>query len=133
MAGHRFLSPAPFSLSLLSLYKLEMDLPLFLPRLPFSLALLTPIARPLRRAVPLLNSQQRIVVPLPLVAHVLAVVKLVAGPSASARRRRSPWNPVGAPPAQHEDHVVPCLTPNSLSFPCTVETPSSTFIPSHER
>ena len=37
----------------------------------------------------LLNSRQRIVVPLPLVAHVIAVVKLVAGLSASARPCRS--------------------------------------------
>jgi hypothetical protein len=62
------------------------------PKLPFSLALL---ARPLHKATSLINSRQRIVVPLPLVTHVIAVVKLVASPSASARRRRSPWSLAG--------------------------------------
>jgi hypothetical protein len=63
-----------------------------------------------------------------LLAHAIAEVR--------PRHRslpRCPWNPVGAPSAQHEDHVVPCSTPNPLSLPCTVENPSSTFVPVHER
>jgi hypothetical protein len=114
-------SPLP-----LPLYKLDIELSSLPPRALFS--------SPRVHAVTLLT-RTRCLIPAPCAAAPpLAVVPRRSSSTAEfVHAIRHPWNPAEAPLTQHEDRVVPCSTPNPLSLPCTVETPSTTFIPTQER